>query len=444
MRTKRCRLTNFSHSIQSVSECLRPEKEKELKDVVAELEKPGTPFLARGSGLSYNDCGINDAGIIIDMKRLNHFISFDETTGILVCQAAVTFADLFLVHPDFIPPVIPGTLHATLAGGIANDVHGKNNYQNGTLGRHILWIELLQNESLRHLSREENSALFYATIGGLGLTGIILRVSIQLSKASRVVSVVKKKYECVPTLIQGIEENAPLYGYHAAWLDLLNPTPRGILFLANEHNANDDNSFSQPRKPITESRFSIPPLPVRLINKWSMRCFNLLYFKTQHANNKTLELLEYFNNPLDAISNWNRLYGRQGFLQFQCVIGKEFFLNTLQDFMTIIKENKAVPTLAVLKYFNEPGEGLLSFVEKGASIAIDFINTAGAISAILSMNALISHHGGKIYLAKDGLMTREQFLQQYPKSREFEALLKDSPHHPESNLSRRLRLGLPL
>lgn len=440
MRKKTCSLSNFSHSITSTSECYRPEKENELKTLVTQLEGQDTPFLARGNGLSYNDCCINDGGIIIDSKRLNHLLSFDEKTGILTCQAAATFADLFLVHPDYIPPVIPGTHHATLAGGVANDVHGKNNFQNGTLGRHIVWIDLLQGDKLRRLSREENHDLFQATIGGLGLTGVILRLGIQLSKASRFVSVVTEKYETWETLLQAINEQASQYCYHAAWLDLLNTVPRSVLFWANH--SDEDSYLSQVKKPKAPVHFSVPPLPFRLISKWNMACFNRLYFKANQANKSCILPLQYFNNPLDSISHWNRLYGKKGFLQFQGLVKAEIFLEVLDEIILLIKKNQAVPTLAVLKYFNQPGEGLLSFVERGACIAIDFINTPGAMPAILSMNALISRHGGKIYLAKDICLTREQFLQQYPKHRQLAAILERYKPHPQSNLSRRLGLGI--
>lgn len=442
MRKKTCSLSNFSHSMTSISECYRPEKENELKTLVTQLEGQASPFLARGNGLSYNDCCINDAGIIIDSTRLNHLLFFDEKTGMVTCQAAATFADLFLVHPDYIPPVIPGTLHATLAGGVANDVHGKNNYQNGTLGRHIVWIELLQGNKLLRLSREENPDLFQATIGGLGLTGVILRLCLQLSKRSRFVSVDREKYETWETLLQAIQEKAPHYAYHAAWLDLLNTRPRSVLFLAN-HN-NEGHVILQTKKPKTPVHFSVPPVPFRLINKWNMACFNRLYFKVNSAKKSYILPLQYFNNPLDSISHWNRLYGKKGFLQFQGLVKRNIFLEVLDDIIALIKTNQAVPTLAVLKYFNEAGEGLLSFVEPGACIAIDFINTPGAKKAILSMNALISRYGGKIYLAKDMCLTREQFLQQYPKHSQFDLILEDYEHPPQSNLSRRLGIGIPI
>lgn len=433
MQKKSLCLTNFSHSVHSTSDCYRPEKERELVALSGQLGRDSKSFLARGAGLSYNDCCINDGGDIIDTRRLNHLLAFDEKTEELVCQPAVTFKDLFLVHPDYVPPVIPGTLHATLAGGIANDVHGKNNHQAGTLGQHIVWIDLLQGKRLLRISREEHSELFYSTIGGLGLTGLIKRLSIKLHRASRFVTVRSEKHQSWEGLLQSMQDKAGQYRYHAAWMDLLGQN-RAILYLAN-HEENADRSNE-----INTQQHSIPALPFRLIHRWNMALFNRFFFQA-HSTKDKIDSLAHFNNPLDAILNWNNLYGKQGLLQFQAVLPETVFLRFLNASLSLIEKLGAVPTLAVLKLFSKRGAGLLSFVEPGFSIAIDFINNDKAKAAISEMNAHVTELGGRVYLAKDLLLTREQFLIQYPNYPQFADVIKQAPSSLQSSLSRRLGLG---
>src|SRR3990167_4976315 len=204
MRHQLKKLSNFTRAVHNQSPCFRPENEQQLETISSEVttQKP----LARGAGLSYSDCCLNQEKPIIDCRRLNHFISFNEATGLLIAQPGITFADLFEVHPDFIPPVIPGTLKATLGGGIANDVHGKNNSRAGTLGHHIAWVELLLGNRVIHCSRTENQPLFLATLGGLGLTGIIKRLAINLKKASQSVQVSKQRIMTWKQLLQRMQE----------------------------------------------------------------------------------------------------------------------------------------------------------------------------------------------------------------------------------------------
>lgn len=421
------RFSNFSRTIQTQSLCFRADNEWQIPE--AFNQPMSSNILARGLGLSYSDCCVNDGGLIVDCSRLNHLLSFDELSGLLYCQAGVTFADLFSVHADYIPPVIPGTLQASLAGGVANDVHGKNNHQEGSLGRHIQWLEIQTAKRVIRCSRDRHAELFTATLGGLGLTGIIRRVAIKLRKASRTVEEHSEKHQDLGKLLVAMQDKGTKYDYQVAWLDLLNP------FCAILSQANHCPTIIQAPKRC----YPVPALPFSLISAWGMRQFNRYYFN--HKNLKTRQLpLSEFNNPLDSIKNWNRLYGKRGFLQFQAVFDAEDATQTITQLTTLINSHGATPTLTVLKYFTQPGSGLLSFVKPGFTIAIDFINNNKAKSAICQMNQLISELGGRVYLAKDLLLTPQQFVKQYPYHDRFKQLLQDYECNMQSNMSRRLGL----
>lgn len=424
MRSQKRSFTSFSHAVQSQSKGLRPEREDELEACFHKKSEKG--FLARGKGLSYNDCCLNDQGYLIETTRLNHFLNFDSATGLLACQSAVSFADLFLLDSGFIPPVIPGTVHVTLAGGIANDVHGKNNPLAGSFSEHVEWFNLQIGRQSIHCQREQNPELFFATIGGLGLTGIITRIGLKLRPGSPYVNVEKKSFTELQTLFQQMTENKSRVDYQAAWLDLLNQ-PRALLFQAQE-----SSHECEPRL----TSFSIPKVPVRLVYAWTMKQFNRWYFK-RNIKRSCQSLIE-FNNPLDKLRHWNRLYGQKGFIQFQGVFDEENACQTLQHLVEIIRRCKATPTLAVLKLLGRSGPGLLSFCQPGFTLAVDFIHNQAAREAIAAMNQYLCDIGGKVYLAKDLLLTPEQFRHMYPGHAQFSNILKEYRSPMQSDLGRRL------
>jgi decaprenylphospho-beta-D-ribofuranose 2-oxidase len=433
MQRKTQLFSNFSNAIKTTANTIRPDNEAQLKTVFT--THPNIGILARGNGLSYSDCCVNDGGTIVDTTRLNHIISFDPIMGIAVCQGAVTFADLFLIDKHFIPPVLPGTLHATLAGGVANDIHGKNNPHAGSLGHHIEWLELQLGDQLLRCSPSENYELFKATIAGVGLTGVITRIALRLRKASRFVTKETEKFTCFPSLMHYMQNEGIKYDYQVAWLDLLN-TPHALLSLATHvAPAGDEKILTTPKRLHTA-----PKLPLRVITPYFMKQFNRFYY--YQAKNETQRLsLWQFNNPLDTVNDWNRVYGKNGALQFQAVFDVADADTTLDALLTIIKLHNASPTLAVLKYFTKPGTGLLSFAQPGFTIAIDFIHNQQARRAVAAMNQLISTLPGKIYLAKDLLLDRKQFTIMYPQHDEFCNILTRYNSLMGSDLGKRLGLG---
>jgi decaprenylphospho-beta-D-ribofuranose 2-oxidase len=424
MQSKLKRFSNFSNAISTTSEVFRPEDEEELSLILQTQHHGG--ILARGSGLSYSDCCVNHQGKIIDTTRLNHILSFDPTTGIAVCQSAVLFRDLFLLSNAFIPPIIPGTLFSTIAGGVANDVHGKNNPHMGSLGHHIEWINLELNHQTLKISPLEHPELFHATIAGLGLTGVIKHVALRLTKASHYVLKKNQKFTSLTALLEYMQHEGLSNDYQVAWLDLLN-TPRALLSTASHIEPNP----SKLNKTSLNFRPTVPKLPIRFITPFAMKQFNRLYFK--HVSTKPTSMpLWAFNNPLDAINQWNRIYGKQGLVQFQAVFSSKDAITTINSLLALIRSHNASPLLAVLKYFTQKGKGLLSFAEPGFTLAIDFIHDTKARLAIMAMNQLITRLGGKVYLAKDLFLEHEQFKNMYPEHEVFNTLLT-SIHRPASS-----------
>lgn len=425
MRSTKKVLRNFSRALSSQSSCVRPETEQELLDFICQHKQP---TLARGAGLSYNDSCFNQDGLIIETQRLNHLMEFDHQSGIVLCQAGVTFKDLFSLNSQFIPPVIPGTLNVTLGGAIAHDVHGKNNHRAGSLGNHIVWFDLLVKNNLIRCSPEDHYELFKATIGGLGLTGVITRIALKLKKASSNVIVTNLKCDSLSSILKQMQSKGLDFDYQVAWLDLLNPSPRGVLSLANHCERAD---LSRAKEPYT-----IPWLPFNLMHSWNTQLINKYLFET--ATSEEYVSLERFNNPLDKIKNWNRLYGPKGLLQFQAVFDADNALAIIEGLIQIIKQHKVPPTLAVLKLFTQSGIGPLSFCQPGFTLAIDFCNTAKARGTIKAMNQMIVESHGRIYLAKDRFLTREQFQKMYPQHQAFTKLLiaNQSPMH--SDMAQRL------
>ncbi|AMP89562.1 FAD-binding oxidoreductase [Legionella pneumophila] len=429
MRSKKIILTNFTRAIYSESYCIRPDTEKELIHYIAQNQP--TNMLTRGTGLSYSDSCLNQDGLVIDTSRFNHFIDFDVETGIVVCQGGTPFRDLFLLHDEFIPPVLPGTVFATVAGGIAHDVHGKNNHSAGSFGHHISWFDLLIGDRIMHCSREKNTDLFSATIAGLGLTGIITQVAIRLKKAPRLLAVQNKPFASIHALIEEMGSYGLQQDYQVAWLDLLYSEPRAILSTANYC---ESPTFSNKKLTI----YNLPQLPFGLIKKWNMKLFNH-YFYSRKKENQLMNLTQY-NNPLDKISHWNRLYGPRGLIQFQAVFDQDSAIQIINHIVEIIRVHNATPTLTVLKLFTQPGVGLLSFCRPGFTLAIDFINNSQAQKAISSMNQFIVENNGRIYLAKDLLLSPEQYSRMYENQSKFSQVLTKYQCPMRSDLA--IRLGI--
>ncbi len=374
-------------------------------------------IIARGLGRSYGDSSL--AAHILDTRYLNHFISFDDTSGLLKCSAGVSLDDILnnFVHRGWFLPVTPGTRFITVGGAIASDVHGKNHHLDGTFTNHIKEIELLLGNGERALISHTNKReLFLATCGGMGLTGIILSATLQLKriKSSNIIETTIKTKN-LEEVLSAFKDNATST-YSVAWIDCLasgKNLGRSILKVG-EH-ADDGHLSLQKNK-----NFSIPfNMPSSLLNHRTIGIFNSLYYAINHNVSRKIGFEEFFY-PLDKFTHWNRLYGGQGFIQYQFVLPLSSDVNGLRDILECIVSSKYGSFLAVLKLCGEANHNYLSFPMEGYSLALDFKITPDILKLLNQLDQLILKYGGRIYLAKDARMNEEVFKKGYPTWQKFE------------------------
>jgi len=399
------------------------------------LPESAQPFLPYGNGRSYGDVCLNDGGALLDMRGLNRLLSFDRSTGILRCEAGVLLTDILaLVVPmGWFLPVTPGTRFVTVGGAIANDVHGKNHHRTGTFGQHVLRLALRRSDQgIMLCSNTENTELFHATIAGLGLTGVILWAEIQLRPiANPAVDAETIRFPNLNTFFKLSSESDQNYEYTVAWIDCLahgKSLGRG-LFMRGNHAAPQENLPAASVKTR-----SIPvEMPFPLVNAWSLQVFNSLYYRKQFAKiRRTISHYEPFFYPLDSILHWNRLYGRRGFLQYQCVVPSESAQESIRTLLEAIAAARSGSFLAVLKVFgSRTSSGLLSFPRPGATLALDFPNQGGRTLDLLEqLDKIVASTGGAVYPAKDARMSGEHFRQYFPHWAEFQSHI--DPHFSSS------------
>lgn len=430
MRAKSLLLSNFAHNTSVPSRCFRPDTETQLYDIAAAVSEEG--MLVRGNGLSYNDSALLEQGYTVLSERLNHFICFNPDSGIVICQSGLAIKDLFTLDARWMPAVVPGTVNVTVGGAIAHDVHGKNHHQQGTFSDHVLWIELLTHNQVLHINPNTHPQWWKATIAGCGLSGVILRAAIQLIPKTQGVSVVCRPFSSFCDLLSCMQSEGLAQDYQAAWVDLINGQ-NAVLSMAN-HNHRSPESFDF-------SQWSLPKLPFNSVQRPLMRRLNTYYFQRANKGAQACHFIQ-FNNPLDRLKNWARLYGPKGLLQFQCTINRNNAHGILEAIQSIVNQHRALPCLSVLKYFDSTGAGYLSFTKKGFTLAIDFSNNAASQKAIQALNAYIIEIKEQVYLAKDSQLNQAQFEAMYPKHQAFKAVLQSIGANMRSDLGKRLGLHL--
>jgi FAD/FMN-containing dehydrogenase len=386
------------------------------------------PLLGYGLGRSYGDSCLNEDGVLIDMSGLNRVIDFDRRTGELTCEAGVTLAEILarFVEPGpdgsaWFPPVSPGTRFVTIGGAIANDVHGKNHHFFGTFGRHVRSIELLRSDGSMHVcTPQRNAELFRATIGGLGLTGLILSATLQLRRVSSLVLEVEQiRFDSIDEFRALAEESQAVWEYTVAWIDCVarrGRPGRGIFTRAN-HAA--PQMLPPPPPPAIRPRFAVPiSAPLPLFNRFTISTLNLLYARKFLDRKVVRQMIPYDKSfyPLDAIGAWNRLYGPRGFFQYQCVIPVGAAEAAASEILRCVATAGDEPALAVLKTFGHVrSPGTLSFPCEGATLALDFPNRGLRTLALLErLDDITTAAGGRVYPAKDGRMAAERFRTYYP------------------------------
>lgn len=385
-------------------------------------------ILPRGLGRSYGDSCLNNGGSLLSSRWLNKYINFDPTTGLITCEAGVTFEEvlqLVVPHGWFLP-VTPGTKFVTVAGAIANDVHGKNHHKAGNFGHHVTSFELLRSSGERMIcSRSENDGLFYATIGGLGLTGFITWAQFQLTKINSAwIDQEQIQYHSLNEFFQIAADSENSHDYTVSWVDCVNSSKdvRGIFIRGNFASPQHDNNFKLHNpKSIKTIPFFFPEFT---LNSLSIRAFNELYFHKNITKEKS-NLIHYepFFYPLDAIHHWNRIYGKRGFLQYQFVVPyKNDSGQAVAEIFKLLNKSQMGSFLAVLKTFGtKPSEGMMSFPKEGVTLALDFANHGEKLYKVLEdCDSIVRSCSGAVYPAKDARMSKESFTAFYPRLSEFE------------------------
>ncbi|GIV20324.1 MAG: oxidoreductase [Armatimonadota bacterium] len=443
-------VTGWGRYPRALCHLYRPERVGEVVGTLQHAEPNG--FLPRGLGRAYGDAALNSEGGIILMERIDRFLAFDESTGVVRCEAGVSLADIistFLPRGWFLP-VTPGTKFCTVGACVACDVHGKNHHHDGSIGNFVRSLTLLLPSGERvRCSREQNPELFFATIGGMGLTGITLEVELQLRQVDTgwmVVDYVRTRD--LDETLRTFHERDEHYLYSVAWLDCVaqgRGFGRGVLMFG-KHAKVDDLPPTRRQNPFTiphKRDKSVPiDLPEFVLNPLSLKAFNGAYYAIHPGREGVVVDYNTYFYPLDSILQWNRAYGRRGFVQWQCVLPYENGVQNLERILRIAQQSKQYPFLSVLKRMGESSGGFLSFPMPGYTIALDFPMRNGLLEVLDKLDQIVVEAGGRLYLAKDARMSAETFHATYPQLPRWQAVKAqvDPQGVLQSDLARRLRL----
>ncbi len=449
--SRRVTLTGWGRIAPTVADLAAPASAAEA---AALLARPGGGAIPRGLGRSYNNAAQSAGGLVISTSGLNQIISLDPATGVVVAEAGVSLEQLMvagLPHGWFVP-VSPGTRQVTVGGAIAADVHGKNHHVAGSFASHVTSFDILAPEQAEPhtVTPEGDPELFWATAGGMGLTGFITRATIQLKRvATSLVAVDTIKTRDIDETMAVLAEHDKKYGYTVAWSDDLatgGHLGRSII-TSGDFATLDDLNDGQRADPFAfdpRARLAAPPaFPPGLMNRYSIRLANAAWYaKAPRHREHELQTISQFFHPLDGIRNWNRVYGPGGFRQYQYVLpfGAEA---AVRKSFEMVSAHRAPSFVTVLKRFGQADPGLLSFPAPGWTLALDFpARTPGLGPLLDQLDKLVVGSGGRVYLAKDSRVSAATLEQMYPRLDEFRKLRGELDPRGilASDLSRRLGL----
>lgn len=412
------KITNWGNYPNIDSQFTSLEFEEEIKRYAASQET----FITRGNGRCYGDSSLHTH--ILSTLKFNKILHFDTEKGIITCQSGVLLSEILeaVVPKGFFLPVTPGTKFITVGGAVAADVHGKNHHAEGCFSNHVLFFDLLTatNEVIR-CTKTENSELFWATCGGMGLTGVILNVCFALKK----IETAYIKMESIKARnlqeIMDLFEESQSWTYTMAWLDCLqkgNALGRSVM-MRGEHAQIQELTESKKQNPLflkEKPKLAIPfYFPDFVLNTFSVKAFNFLYYHKQFTKQKN-QIVPYepFFYPLDAIHHWNRMYGKKGFTQYQFVLPKAHSKEGLSLILNKISKSGQGSFLVVLKLFGK-GNALapLSFPIEGYTLALDFKIQKGVFELLDELDKIVLDLGGRLYLAKDARMSATFFKKTY-------------------------------
>jgi len=406
------------------------EKFFSFEDQVKDLVKSSEHFIPRGNGRCYGDASLADE--TINTLKYDKILSFDTTNGIFECQSGLTLDKLLevTVPKGWFLPVTPGTKFITVGGAIGSDIHGKNHHVDGSFSNHVLSMDILLADGRTVTCGPENEKdLFEATCGGMGLTGLILTAKFRLKKIET--SYIKQKQIKADNLEQIIAlfDQYKHYTYSVAWIDCLKKGKnfgRSILILGEHAKLQDlpDSKKSAPLKLPKKKQIPFPfNLPSWILNSFTIQAFNFLYYnKNLKKEINNVVSYEPFFYPLDAFSNWNRGYGKKGFVQYQFVLPLEA-KQGLIEILNRISDKGMGSFLAVLKVFGQQ-DSLISFPKEGYTLALDFPVRKGLFEFLDELDKIVLQYGGRIYMSKDARMQPGVLAAGYERLDEFKRIVR--------------------
>ena len=408
------------------------------QNTLSNFKKNTIPY---GNGRSYGDSCISDN--ILSFRKFNHFLRYDKQTGVLTAQSGVLLSEIIevIVKDGWFLKITPGTKLITVGGAIASDVHGKNHHIEGCFSECVNWFNLLlPSGKILKCSRKINKDLFYSTCGGMGLTGFILEAEIELKKINS--KYINQKTFKTKNLKETFEvfESIKNEAYSVAWIDCLsrgNRIGRSLIMSGDFHKEGNLNYYPKKRLNIP---FNFPSLT---LNTLTVKLFNFFYY---NKNFKKVSLqrveLDTFFYPLDSIRNWNRIYGKKGFTQYQFILPKEQSLEGLKSILYEISKSGKGSFLAVLKLYGKENKNYLSFPIEGYSLALDFKIEKGLFELLDRLDKIVLKHKGRIYLSKDVRVSKEVFEKGYPQINKFREIRKKYKLNEALNSLQSKRVGI--
>lgn len=389
------------------------------QDQAIPFQQSGMSFLPFGMGRSFGDVCLNDGNALLTTRNLNRILSFDEESGRLVAEAGATFDDIqrMSIPKGWFLPVTPGTRYISLGGAIGNDVHGKNHHCAGTFGNHVLRFELRRSDGGSLIcSAQENPDWFRATIGGLGLTGLILWAEVQMKPiVNSLIDSEVIRYGDVDEFYALNDESVKNFEYAVAWVDTLSSKGLGRgLFIRGNHNKDPERT---ERKASPSRLFTVPfVLPVSILNSATLKAFNTVFYHKGRSRQSKVTPLGPFFYPLDSIGAYHRLYGPGGIIQWQGLVPSKEAAREILAFSSKLGGS----FLTVMKVMENFGPvGLLSFSGNGVTIALDFPYSKKVIDLLPKLDEIVAAAGGRLYPAKDARMSGEHFRQYFPQWQEL-------------------------
>lgn len=378
-------------------------------------------ILPRGMGRSYGDSCLNEGNVLLATRGMNRLIRFDPASGILRCEAGITIDEIlaFAVPRGWFPPVTPGTRFITIGGAVANDIHGKNHHAAGSFGNFVREFELLRSDGSRTVcSPDREPELFSATAGGLGLTGMIDWVEFQMKPVrNRSIDVETIRMGGLDEFFALSRESERDFEYLVAWIDTVGSPGRG-LFMRGNHTQSGATAAGKPGKPLLAVPFDLPEIA---LSRFTIGAFNTLFYHKQwsRVTRTTVDYVPFFY-PLDALLDWNRMYGSSGLLQWQCLVPFEGGPEAIREILAEVGKSGQASFLTVLKTMGSiPSAGMMSFPRPGITLALDFARRDPVERLLERLDKTVASVGGRLYPAKDARMSGAHFRQFYPRWPEF-------------------------